>query len=134
MKGAVDLMLLMEAEDGLLSSRSEKARDIEPVTFGAITNHIDSRFYLTPSDPKRKTIAVVKSQKYVLNYLNSEGASLKSTICNDADICSENAARLAIYKLVDEGMVYRTNSGTTGIAAMYDLTEEGKKEADCLSE
>ena len=133
MKGAVDLMLLMEAEDGLLSFRSEKARDIEPITFGARTNHIDSRFYLSESDPKRKTIAVVKSQKYVLSYLNREGTSLKSTICNSADICSENAARQAIYKLVDEGMVYRTNAGTTGTAAMYSLTEEGKKEADSLS-
>ena len=134
MKGAVDLMLLIEAEDDLLTFRSEKARDIEPVTFGERTNHIDGTFYLSPSEPKRKPIAIVKSQKYVLNYLNRKGDSLKTTICDDADICSDNAARKAIYKLVDDGLIYRTNAGTTGTGAIYDLTEVGKNEADSLSE
>lgn len=52
MKGAVDLMLLIEAEDDLLTFRSEKARVIEPITFGARTNHRDGRFHLSPSELK----------------------------------------------------------------------------------
>ena len=127
MKGAVDLMLLMEAEDGLLSFRSEKARDIEPITFGARTNHIDSRFYLSSSELKPKPIAVVKSEKHVLQHLEAYGDSDTTEIMTTAEICSGNAARQAVYRLVDEGLVHRKNDGGKGKVAIYGLTERGEE-------
>jgi len=127
MKGAVDLMLDMKADDGLLSFRSEKARDIEPISFGAKTNHIEGRFYLSPSEPKPKPIAVVKSDKHVLQHLSTQGASDTKDIMTTAQICSPQAARQAVYRLVDEDLIHRKNDGGRGTSAIYGLTERGRQ-------
>jgi predicted transcriptional regulator len=127
MKGAVDLMLLMKAEDGFLSFRSEKARDIEPIAFGATTNHIDGRFYLSTSELQPKPIAIVKSDKHVLKHLDAYGDADTKEIMTTAEICTPDAARQAVYRLVDEGFIHRTNDGGRGKMAIYGLTERGKQ-------
>ena len=127
LKGAVDLMLMLQADGELLTFRSEKTRDIEPITFGATTHHIDGKFYLSPSDPKPKPIAVVKSEQHVLQHLNEHGESDTTTITSTSDTCTSNAIRQAVYRLKKEELVQRTNTGGQGTVAIFGLTDKGEE-------
>lgn len=56
LKGAVDIMLMVDsdANEQLVTFKTEKARDIEPVTFHALANFGDGTFNLSPiAGPKR---------------------------------------------------------------------------------
>jgi hypothetical protein len=66
-----------------------------------------------------------KSQSYVIRYLTEHGASSLPDIIGAADSCSPNAARQAVYLLVDDGRVYRINPNDMGrgTEAIYDLVD-----------
>lgn len=123
-KGAVDLMVQVESENGknVINFKSEKARDELPQEWSAIATWIEDRFFLRPSTSEKRA-HVSKSEAYVLRFLEEHGASPKSAIKAAADTCSERAAEAAIYTLAGKGKIYRTNPSERGqgTEAVYDL-------------
>jgi hypothetical protein len=69
--------------------------------------------------------ALSRSQEYVLRYLDEHGPSPLPGIMDAADVCSDNAARQAIYSLVTLGKVCRTNPGAR--PAVYALVDKELK-------
>ncbi|MFC2052844.1 AAA family ATPase [Chloroflexota bacterium] len=124
-KGALDLMVKIESEEGshLISFTSEKTRDIEAVRFAGEATWMEDQFYLTEFGLSDKPKKRNKSKKYVIRYLLEHGASPLQTIMDASDSCSSNAARQAVYALVEDGEVYRTNPNESGrgVKALYDL-------------
>jgi hypothetical protein len=126
-KGSLDLMVKITSDEGSewVDFKSEKTRDVEAIKFSAVAAWTEDQFYLTPGEA-RATKALNKSQKYVIRYLTENGPSPMPDIMESADSCSANAARHAVYSLVDLGTVYRTNprGNGRGAVAVYALTKE----------
>jgi hypothetical protein len=131
-KGALDLMVKVESEDGspVIFFKTEKTRDVEATKFAARATWTEKQFYLIEIDVSEKPKPLSKSQSYVLRYLEEHGASPLPDIMGAADQCSPNAARQAVYALVQDGKVYRTNPEErgTGVIAIYALKEENDDE------
>lgn len=47
-------------------------------------------------------------------------------IMNNADACTEEAARRAVYSLTDKGLLIRVNEGAKGTPAIYAITAKAK--------
>lgn len=126
-KGALDLMVKIESEEGshLISFTSEKTRDIEAVRFAGEATWTEDQFFLIEFELSDKPKKRNKSKKYVIRYLSEHGVSPLQTIMDASDSCSSNAARQAVYSLVEDGEVYRTNPNESGrgVKALYDLTK-----------
>jgi hypothetical protein len=92
----------------------------------------EDQFYLTEAEHTEKEKSLSQSQRYVVRYLEENGASSLPDIKGAADSCSPGAAKQAVYKLVDMGKVYRTNPKNKGqgAVAVYDLTKEGEEEIE----
>ena len=60
---------------------------------------------------------------YVKKYLEVHGQSTFDAILGSVDSCSERQAKNAIYSLVKQGIIKRSNPGITthGIHAIYEL-------------
>jgi hypothetical protein len=127
-KGAIDLMLMVEKVEDVLNFKAEKARDVDAalLRFAARCNWGIDTFNLSPADAVPDKPNFNKSQFYVLRYLSEHGASLFTEIQDRADSCSSNAAKLAVYNLTTRGFTRRTDGGKAGEKATYDLTEAGK--------
>ena len=127
-KGALDLMVKIESEDGnsWINFKSEKSRDGEAVEFTGVAHWTEDQFYLEPAEHKEKVKTLNKSQTYVIRYLTEHGPSPLPDITGAADSCSEQAARQAVYALVDAGKVYRINPDDRGrgAVAVYSLAKE----------
>lgn len=126
-KGAIDLLAKIESEEGSnwINIKTEKTRNIEATRFTAVANWTEDQFYLELAENQDKGKKLSKSQAYVIRYLTERGPSPLPDIMGAADSCSPNAARQAVYTLVDEGKVYRTNPDKKGrgTEAIYDLAE-----------
>jgi RecA-family ATPase len=133
-KGALDLMVKIESEDGSnwINFKSEKSRDGAAVNLTAVANWTEDQFYLLETDTRMEEKQLNRSQKYVVRYLEKNGASSMPDIMGAADQCSSNAARQAVYALVEMGKVYRTNPEDKGRGAVayYDLTKKEKQESE----
>lgn len=128
-KGAVDLMVQVESENGknVITFRSEKARDELPQEWSAVATWIKDeehgdRFILRPCENER-SVHYSKAESYVLRYLEEHGASEKPAIMGAADTCSPKSAQLAVYSLTSKGKICRTNPAERGrgVSAVYDL-------------
>lgn len=128
LKGAVDLMLTVESKPNseFINFATEKARDIEPVTFSARANFAPGQFWLTEAENQKQQI-FTKAEQYVLRYLANNRPAPMPDIIGAADSCSESAATKAIYSLVTKGLVFRTNPDEKGrgSTAAYSLTALG---------
>lgn len=126
-KGSLDLMVKITSEDGStwIEFKSEKTRDVEALRFSAVATWTEDQFYLSPGESKITTKAPNKAQAYVMRYLAEHGASSIADIMGGADSCSPNAARHAVYALVEDGKIYRTNPDDKGrgVEAIYDAIE-----------
>jgi hypothetical protein len=129
-KGAIDLMVRVESEDGknIINFETEKNRDGDPQKWGALAtwHEQEETFTLrrleTTSEPHYN-----KSQAYVMRFLEEAGKPMPlSKITSEADSCSPNAARQAVYSLVDLHKVYRTNPKESGqgTEAIYALKKD----------
>jgi RecA-family ATPase len=130
-KGALDLMVKVESEEGSqwISFKTEKARDYEPVSFTAVANWSANQFYLSQAEPKNENNRKLPaSQEYVLAYLKAnDGEANLDDIEANADRCSPGAARQATFELTELGLIRRTNPGARGRGqvARYALVETG---------
>lgn len=132
-KGAIDLLLSVEKKNDSnnMAFKTEKARDTTAGAFAATMNFMDGdKFWLTESEYEKTTAEYNKGCQYVLRYLTATGTGTIADIQGAADSCSELAARKAVYYLVNGGEVQRTNPGGRGTAAIFALTEKGKKAAE----
>ena len=131
-KGAIDLLLSVEKKNDSnnLTFKTEKARDTTAGAFAATMNFDGDQFWLTASEYEKTTAEYNKGCQYVLRYLATSTAGTMADIQGAADSCSELAARKAVYYLVNGGEVQRTNPGGRGTAAIFALTEKGKKAAE----
>jgi len=125
MHGAVDLMLKMDSRTGenYIAFDVEKARDVEPHKFAAAANWGDDMFNLTVASAIQSTDRYSKSERYVLRYLEANGDSFMKDIQAHADSCSENAARQAVYSLVEKRAIERKDDGGQGAPALYGMVE-----------
>lgn len=137
-KGALDLMVKIESEadSSWINLKSEKVRDGKGeanVTAVAYWTEND-QFYLQRAETTRKK-KLPASHKYVLKYLDINGPAPIQDIIGAADVCSPEAARKAIYKLVEMGMIYRTNpdeinKAAVAIYAIYDEFSNYSEDGD----
>jgi hypothetical protein len=127
-KGAVDLMVLVESdnESEFVNFKVEKNRDGQFHKWSAKATWTDGQFYLSTAEQREKPRVLVESQEYVLRHLKKYGHCSLPDIEANADTCSANAARLAVYSLASMGKVYRTNPGAKGMAvrAIYAIQED----------
>lgn len=125
-KGAVDNMILVESKNGtnVVTFKSEKVRDGKDQTWAAIATWHEDRFTLRPYH-LQEYAHYSKAEMYVLNYLEKHGASAIPVIMANADVCSEQAARQAVYSLTGKRKISRTNPGASGkgATAIYTITE-----------
>ncbi len=125
-KGAVDLLLLVENDNaGLLTFKSDKARDVQSVHFSTQMHFLQERFYLTSATAAAPPPVFNKGELFVLRYLQQHGPAEISAITSAADTCSSGTARNAVYALASKGLTTRVDSGGQGQAASYDLTDAG---------
>ena len=139
--GAVDFMLMTESKQGspIIEFSSEKPRDTGLVKFTAMAHfeqgyldpdtflYTDPAFRMTPSDQTQpKPRHYNKAESYVLRYLEErKDGALLTEIMDHADTCPRNSARAAVYRLVDENIIYRCDSGGSGSKASYKLAGGG---------
>ncbi len=137
-KGALDLLMQVESEpkSELITFKTTKARDTEPLDFAANAQFMTSvqpgMFWLISSAKPVKKKNYPAGQEYVLRYLLKMGSSKIEDIEADADSCSSVAARKAVYTLVKISLVERTDAGGRGAKAEYGLTLNGQTEAQSL--
>jgi RecA-family ATPase len=133
-KGALDLQVKIESEDGShwINFKSEKTRNIEAIKFYGKATWTEDQFYLTQADKPNQAKRQTPSQEFVIRYLKEHRASSKENIMYAADVCSPEAARKAIYALVEAGIVYRTNPNERGrgVDAVFDLVKKDEPEAE----
>jgi AAA domain len=122
LKGAVDLMLVVEAAEGgkVLRFRADKTRDGPIKPFAAsVCSGLDS--YRLETTETKETIKFSPSELYVLRFLGDKDDAPMSAIMDNADQCSANAARQATYKLAGKRYLERSNPGGRGVEARYRL-------------
>lgn len=129
MHGAVDVMILVKKDGDELTFDMQKNRDGEPARWAALGYWDEGRFWLTPVAPGAEKPVFGKADRFVLRWLTEHGASTTPDLMGHADSCSGEAARLAVYRLADRGLVRRVDGGKPGTTATYDLTDAGKEAA-----
>ena len=119
----VDVMLKMEREKDseLVKFTFTKARDVEETDLGARMNFEGDRFWLSPAAAMDREPHYSRSQKYVLAYLADHPNSPLDEIMSNADSCSEQAARQAVFSLAGLKKVKRTDAGKATQKATYGL-------------
>lgn len=128
-KGAVDLMVLVQSKDGseFIEFTTEKNRYDKPTKWATKGTWLKDpdRFYLTEAEVLPKSKRIPKSQQYVLDYLKEHGPSSLKKIAADAEACSPQTATRAVYDLADEKKIKRTNVGEygQGVEAIYAIAE-----------
>lgn len=139
MKGAVDLMLMVESKSDSpnIDFKIEKARDTEPFNFAAIANFSPDNgpFNLSPSIHVEKS-PLTGAQDFVIGYLAANpGAEIDALKANAEPTCAPGTALNALRSLASEKMGYvkRIDNGPAGgrgNKACYDLTQKGKDYAE----
>ncbi|MBX7253127.1 MAG: AAA family ATPase [Candidatus Promineofilum sp.] len=125
-KGAVDLMLTVQSEpdEDIVRFAFEKARDVEPFKFAGQSHFSDGLFWLSAIDAEPGKPKLSPSESYVMGYLAEHGPSPLTEMVDNADTCSPDAAKQAVYKLAGRKLIYRTNEGSKGNPAIYALTSD----------
>lgn len=132
--GVVDLVLSVERKpkSPRVDFVSTKARDIEPVMFGAAWafDRDEESFQLTPNARAADQDArLTDAQRFVLHHLLENGPSTIEDIESHASGCSPRTARNAVFALANLGRIYRTNPGESrGVPAIYSLIQAAPKE------
>ncbi|MCO6450411.1 MAG: AAA family ATPase [Caldilineales bacterium] len=127
-KGAVDLMLTVQSDpdEDIVRFGFEKARDVEPFKFAGQAHFSDGLFWLSAIDGEASNAKHTPSpsEGYVLRFLDENGPSAVSDIMNQADTCSPESARRAVYSLAQIGLIRREDEGGRGRSAVYALAEK----------
>lgn len=125
-KGGVDLMLMVESKPGEvnLTFKTEKARDIEPVTFAATAHFEPDQFWLSPATVVEAAPILSKPKQFVVDYLSAHGDTLLPTLKAGGQVLGfkDYVVRDAVLDLTRMGLIARKNEGAPlGVAAVYGL-------------
>ena len=122
--GAIDTLLSVESkqDNSLITFKTEKMRDGEPLHFACEANWTDEGFYLTQSEATEKAF-LSKSQQYVLDFFTEKGDGEFSDLLDftDKNIYTESALRKAVQYLTNEKLLKRKDSGGKGAKAIYGI-------------
>lgn len=116
------LVILSRADNSnIIRFKSEKMRDHDPLKFSTRLNFAPGVFNLSSTQAEATEEHFSKSENFVLRYLGKCSQSSIDDIMEQADSCSANAARNAVYSLVNRGYVRRADNGGAGVKASYAL-------------
>lgn len=122
--GAIDTLLSVESkqDNSLITFKTEKMRDGEPLHFACEANWTDEGFYLTQSEATERAF-LSKSQQYVLDFFTEKGDGEFSDLLDftDKNIYTESALRKAVQYLTNEKLLKRKDSGGKGAKAIYGI-------------
>jgi len=126
-KGLVDLMLHCDSDttSNLIQFTADKARDSLVTPFTAQTHFEIGRFWLSEAGAKRAVEILSRSERYVIGFLEKQPnqTATMTDIMGNADSCSPEAARRAVYKLAGNEKLVRVDAGGRGVLASYRLRE-----------
>jgi len=133
-KAAVDLMLMVDSkpDSGRIDVTTEKARDVEPLTFSALArfDSLTETVTIEPVCAAPKSVSYTKAEDYVLRYLARHSMSTIDDLKSHADSCAPRSAENAVYGLVAKGVVRRVDGGGRGSVATYGLTPKEESPDD----
>jgi len=138
-KGSVDLMVQVESKSGSddVVFRILKNRKAKQFDFNATANFVSDAFWLTSSQKIVKPITGThtKAERYALLYLFKNGECTSKDITDGIDPSAGDPAphsvKNSISKLINEGLIDRTDSGKTS-KGTYKLSPKGEQEAENL--
>ena len=126
-KAGVDMMFVLESklDSPVMDFVSEKVRDTTPFVFAATFNYdvLNDTSCLRRAGAVQRDEHLSASEDYALKYLTRNGPSAMADIMDSADQCSPQAARQAVYKLVNKGKVRRCNAGEKGVPAVFEAVK-----------
>ncbi len=123
--GAIDTLLSVESkqDNSLITFKTEKMRDGEPLSFACEANWTDDGFYLTQLEITEKAF-LSKSQRFVLDFFSENGDGTFKQLANWAgDLYTENTLRKAVQLLINEKMLERKDDGGLGVEATYGVRD-----------
>jgi len=123
--GSIDNMvnITSEPESDIVSFKTEKVRDGEPINFAGRAVWTDGQFYMQPAEYGAKAI-LTKSQQYVLNYFRENGdATLKQLDDYSSDLYAFDTLKKAVQYLVNNHLLTRKDDGGKRVEATYGLPE-----------
>ncbi len=125
-RGAVDLMLSVESkpDSDEVKFEMEKTRDVSPQSFSARANFAEGIFNLSPMPTSATKATRTPAEEFVIRFLKANGDSEMSKITGNADCCTAEQARKAVYSLTQKGITERTDKGSQGKKAIYGLVKK----------
>jgi len=121
--GAIDTLLSVESkqDNSLITFKTEKMRDGEPLNFACEANWTDEGFYLTQSEITERAF-LSKSQQYVLDFFTEKGDAKFADLLNfTGDLYAENTLRKAVQYLINERLLERKDDGGQRVEAIYGI-------------
>ncbi len=126
---SVDHMLYVESQpqEPVLKLHTIKARDIEPVLIEAYADFHGDAFKLVKIDQHQSAprAALSETCRNVLQYVLDHPQASTPHIIRRVNSISPSAARKVIYELMVGGFLCRTDPGSRGRIASYEISEKG---------
>lgn len=125
--GAIDTMIQIDSNDDsdIVTFKTVKMRDGEPMKFAAKAVWAGDQFYLTEAGPITDKSFLSKSQQYVLDYFTDRGdATLQNLVDDTGDLYATITLKSAIQRLINERLIIRKNSGGKGVEAIYGIIKD----------
>jgi len=135
--GAVDLMLAVESESGdtLIHFRPLKARTALPLPFSAQAHFqnagsgLGERFWLTYTEEQpspKLSHYQLSAATAILDFLSQNGQATSAQLMAQLDSGAPTTIRSAIYQLMAQGLLNRTDGGKRGKTAIFRLSDKGR--------
>jgi len=121
--GAIDTLLSVESkqDDGLITFKTEKMRDGEPLSFACEAKWTDEGFYLTQSEITEKAF-LSKSQRFALDFFTEHGDSTLKQLADWAgELYAYDTLKKAVLHLINEKLLERKDDGGRRVEATYGL-------------
>lgn len=121
--GAIDTMLEISSTDdtNLITFKTLKMRDGEPLNFAAIATWDEDKFYLTHTEIQHKT-QLTKAQQFTLDYFHEYGDhTLKQLEDHAGDLYTFNTLKKAIQYLINNRLLARKDTNGPRTEATYGI-------------
>jgi hypothetical protein len=127
-RGAVETVLCLSRQDSeghVLRLEAEKMRDSAPIKVGLrmAFDGLTESFRLHKTDVSSAVEKYSKAEKFIIHYLRDHGATSVTVLQENADICSAESARRAVYSLADRQVIRKVSTRGRGVSASYDLAD-----------
>ena len=123
--GAIDTLLSVESkqDNSLITFKTEKMRDGEPLHFACEANWTDEGFYLTQSEATEKAF-LSKSQQFALDFFTEKGDGTVNQLSDYAgELYTRGTLVKAVQYLINEKLLERKDDGKRGAEATYGISK-----------